>query len=49
MCVVLAAPGYPDGPADRRAIDGIEEVRQLQGIQLYAAGVAGVADGPADW
>jgi phosphoribosylamine--glycine ligase len=39
VCVVLAAPGYPAAPRTGQRIDGIEEVRQLHGIQLYAAGV----------
>jgi phosphoribosylamine--glycine ligase len=39
VCVVLAAPGYPGAPRTGDVIDGIEEVRQLHGIQLYAAGV----------
>ena len=45
VCVVLAAPGYPGGPRTGDAIDGIEEVRQLEGIQLYAAGVAASPSG----
>jgi phosphoribosylamine--glycine ligase len=44
VCVVLAAPGYPASPRTGDPIDGIEEVRQLKGIQLYAAGVG--AAGP---
>jgi phosphoribosylamine--glycine ligase len=40
VCVVLAAPGYPLAPRAGDRIDGLEEVRQLDGIQLYAAGVA---------
>jgi phosphoribosylamine--glycine ligase len=39
VCVVLAAPGYPVGARTGDAIEGIEEVRQLEGIQLYPAGV----------
>jgi phosphoribosylamine--glycine ligase len=39
VCVVVAAPGYPEAPQLGQRIDGIEEVRQLQGIELYAAGV----------
>jgi phosphoribosylamine--glycine ligase len=40
VCVVLAAPGYPTATRTGQRIDGMEEVRQLHGIQLYAAGVA---------
>jgi phosphoribosylamine--glycine ligase len=39
VCVVLAAPGYPAAPQTGDVIEGIEEVRQLPGVQLYAAGV----------
>jgi phosphoribosylamine--glycine ligase len=39
VCVVLAAPGYPASPRTGDPIDGIEEVRKLEGIQLYAAGI----------
>jgi phosphoribosylamine--glycine ligase len=40
VCVVLAAPGYPSATRTGQRIDGMEEVRQLPGIELYAAGVA---------
>ncbi len=39
VCVVLASPGYPATPRTGDVIDGIEEVHQLPGVQLYAAGV----------
>jgi phosphoribosylamine--glycine ligase len=39
VCVVLAAPGYPTAPATGALIEGLDEVRRLDGIQLYAAGV----------
>jgi phosphoribosylamine--glycine ligase len=45
VCVVLAASGYPTAPRTGDRIDGIEEVCQLQGIQLYAAGVGAAAAG----
>lgn len=45
VCVVLAAPGYPDAVRTGQPIHGIEEATQLQGIQLYAAGVAAAPDG----
>jgi phosphoribosylamine--glycine ligase len=45
VCVVLAAPGYPVAPRTGQRIDGIEEVRQLDGIQLFAAGVKASQDG----
>jgi phosphoribosylamine--glycine ligase len=47
VCVVVAAPGYPEAPHLGQRIDGIEEVRQLQGIELYAAGVGAGGDGGA--
>jgi phosphoribosylamine--glycine ligase len=44
VCVVLAAPGYPEAPVLGQKIDGIEEARQLHGIELYSAGIG--AAGP---
>jgi phosphoribosylamine--glycine ligase len=45
VCVVLAAPGYPAAPRTGAVIDGIDEVRQLEGIELYAAGIGAPAGG----
>jgi phosphoribosylamine--glycine ligase len=44
VCVVLAAPGYPAAPKTGAVIQGLDQVRRLEGIQLYAAGV-GVGPG----
>jgi phosphoribosylamine--glycine ligase len=45
VCVVLAAPGYPDAVRTGQPIHGIKEATQLRGIQLYAAGMAAGPDG----
>jgi phosphoribosylamine--glycine ligase len=45
VCVVLAAPGYPEAPVVGHQIVGIKEAQQLPGIQLYAAGVGPARDG----
>ena len=45
VCVVLAAPGYPEAPTTGQRISGIEEARQLHGIELYASGIGEAADG----
>jgi phosphoribosylamine--glycine ligase len=45
ICVVLAAPGYPDAARTGQPIYGIKEATQLQGIQIYAAGMAAAPDG----
>jgi phosphoribosylamine--glycine ligase len=45
VCVVATAPGYPEAAQLGQRIDGIEEVRGLVGIELYAAGVAAGPDG----
>jgi phosphoribosylamine--glycine ligase len=39
VCVVLAAPGYPESPQTGQTINGIKEASQLHGIQLYASGI----------
>ena len=39
VCVVLAAPGYPTNPATGAAIDGLEEVAGMDGVDVYASGV----------
>jgi len=40
VCVVLAAPGYPEAPRTGQPISGIKEVSQLHRIQLFASGIA---------
>ena len=45
VCVVLAAAGYPESPQVGHKINGFEEARQLQGIQLYASGIGAAPDG----
>jgi phosphoribosylamine---glycine ligase len=44
VCVVLAAPGYPEAPRTGGRIDGFIDAASLEGIDLYAAGVG--RDGP---
>jgi phosphoribosylamine--glycine ligase len=44
VCVVMAAPGYPDSPLLGGAIEGIH-ANLPQGVQLYCAGVAAGATG----
>ncbi len=39
VCVVLAAPGYPEQPVTGGFIDGLEQARAIKGVDLYAAGV----------
>jgi phosphoribosylamine---glycine ligase len=45
VCVVLAAPGYPEAPVAGQKIVGLKEAQQLPGVQLYAAGVGTSRDG----
>ena len=40
VCVVLAAPGYPESPATGTPIEGFDRAARLEGIALHAAGVA---------
>jgi phosphoribosylamine--glycine ligase len=42
VCVVLAAPGYPDAPIVGQPIEGLEAAHRRADIQLYSAGI-GVA------
>jgi phosphoribosylamine--glycine ligase len=44
VCVVLAAPGYPERPVTGAHIDGLEEARAIRGVEVFAAGV-GEKDG----
>jgi phosphoribosylamine--glycine ligase len=39
VCVVLAAPGYPEAPRTGEVIDGFAAASEIEGIQLFAAGV----------
>ncbi len=39
VCVVLAAPGYPEAPRTGDVIDGLAAAGEIEGIQLFAAGV----------
>jgi phosphoribosylamine---glycine ligase len=45
VCVVLAAPGYPEAPVVGQQIAGIPAAQQRPGIHLYAAGVGPDPDG----
>jgi phosphoribosylamine--glycine ligase len=45
VCVVLAAPGYPEAPRTGAVIEGIEAARAVPGASLYAAGVSRDAGG----
>ncbi len=39
VCVVLAAPGYPDAPVVGQPIAGLEAAHGRAGVQLYSAGI----------
>ncbi|MGH9115705.1 MAG: phosphoribosylamine--glycine ligase [Acidimicrobiales bacterium] len=39
VCVVLAAPGYPEAPRAGERITGMVEADRLEGVRVYAAGV----------
>jgi phosphoribosylamine--glycine ligase len=45
VCVVLAAPGYPEAPRTGGAIAGLDAARSRTGVAVYAAGVAAGPDG----
>jgi phosphoribosylamine--glycine ligase len=45
VCVVLAAPGYPQEPRTGSTIDGLDDVAGLPGITVFHAGVASGDDG----
>ena len=38
VCVVLAAPGYPDAPRTGGAIEGLERADALEGVRVFHAG-----------
>lgn len=40
VCVVLAAPGYPERPRTGAVIDGLDAVTGLPGVTVFLAGVA---------
>lgn len=40
VCVVTAAPGYPESPRTGDPIEGLEKARALPGVHVFAAGVA---------
>jgi phosphoribosylamine---glycine ligase len=40
VCVVLAAPGYPEKPITGGVITGVEEAEAVQGVKVYHAGTA---------
>ncbi|HYA44320.1 MAG TPA: phosphoribosylglycinamide synthetase C domain-containing protein, partial [Acidimicrobiales bacterium] len=42
VCVVLAAPGYPEKPETGEPIEGLEQARAMPGVRVYSAGVAEV-------
>jgi phosphoribosylamine---glycine ligase len=42
VCVILAAPGYPEAPRTGGRIDGFGLASAIEGIELYAAGVGRV-------
>ncbi len=44
-CVVLAAPGYPDQPRTGDRISGFVEASQIEGVDLYCAGVTSSPSG----
>jgi phosphoribosylamine--glycine ligase len=45
VCVVLAAPGYPDAPVVGEPIKGLEAAHRQPGIQLYSAGISAGSTG----
>ncbi len=44
-CVVLAADGYPESPRKGDVIEGIDDATELDGVEVFLAGVAQAADG----
>jgi phosphoribosylamine--glycine ligase len=45
VCVVLAAEGYPVSPRTGDVIEGLDAVDELEGVQVFFAGVAEGRDG----
>lgn len=38
VCVVVAAPGYPDSPQTGSVITGLEQAQELEGVLIFHAG-----------
>jgi len=45
VCVVLAAEGYPVSPRTGDVIEGLDAVDELEGVEVFFAGVAEGRDG----
>ena len=45
VCVVLAAEGYPEKPIQGDKITGLEEVREMEGVQIFHSGTILSPDG----
>jgi phosphoribosylamine--glycine ligase len=45
VCVVMAAPGYPDAPELGHTIRGLADAAALPGVQVFHAGTKAGADG----
>jgi phosphoribosylamine--glycine ligase len=40
VCVVLAAPGYPQSPHTGDVIEGLDEAATMEAVEIFAAGMA---------
>ena len=47
VCVVLAAPGYPEAPRTGDPVTGLAEAAAQPGVRVYSAGIAG-GSGPGE-
>jgi phosphoribosylamine--glycine ligase len=45
VCVVLAAPGYPEAPRTGAAIEGLEQAGTVEGVTVFHAGTSRDAEG----
>jgi len=45
VCVVVAAEGYPASPRTGDVIEGLDGVDELEGVEVFCAGVAQAGDG----
>jgi phosphoribosylamine--glycine ligase len=45
VCVVLAAPGYPDAPRTGDLIEGFDKAGEDPDIRIYCAGITAAHDG----
>ncbi len=45
VCVVLAAPGYPEHPETGAVVEGIEQAGTVEGVTVFHAGTARDAEG----